>query len=338
MVFHISDLVQLTALDHRVIEHIEHRRAQRLGPVDPDEHRTGDVQAPLPQVHQQPADQRGVLRRALHQRQRVLGALDVNAHRDDTAGLGEVHAVDHQRHQIQPGQIGRQQLGQGGFGHRHKSARDRRFACRRRLFIYLPADRLKPDRVAASRQAGQHPLQRHLAQQLRRAEQLIRGDRHLPGPVGGPHPRAGDRHPPATQGHRPTLTPVPHRHPHHVVPALRPGQCVHVGLHQRRHHLQARTHGQGQQPLVHALGDLTHRHTDPLRDGGHARAHRLVLATLLHGGPLLLVFLAERPTPTTRQVSSGGPPPQLLRDPGQPRLRDRQRLAASGALYQEWWS
>ncbi len=36
------------------------------------------------------------------------------------------------------------------------------------------------------------------------------------------------------------------------------------------HHLQARTHGQGQQPLVHVLGDLTHRHTDPLRDGGHA--------------------------------------------------------------------
>jgi hypothetical protein len=28
--------------------------------------------------------------------------------------------------------------------------------------------------------------------------------------------------------------------------------------------------------------------------------------------------LAERPTPTTRQVSSGGPPPQVLRDPGQP--------------------
>jgi hypothetical protein len=28
--------------------------------------------------------------------------------------------------------------------------------------------------------------------------------------------------------------------------------------------------------------------------------------------------LAERPTPTTRQASSGGPPPQLLRDPGQP--------------------
>ena len=34
--------------------------------------------------------------------------------------------------------------------------------------------------------------------------------------------------------------------------------------------------------------------------------------------PALLVFLAERPTPTTRQVSSGGPPPQVLRDSGQP--------------------
>jgi len=33
--------------------------------------------------------------------------------------------------------------------------------------------------------------------------------------------------------------------------------------------------------------------------------------------PVLSEFLAERPTPTTRQVSSWGPPPQLLRHPGQ---------------------
>ena len=50
MVFHISDLVQLAALDHRVIEHVDHGLAQRLGPVDPDQHRAGHVQAPLPQV------------------------------------------------------------------------------------------------------------------------------------------------------------------------------------------------------------------------------------------------------------------------------------------------
>src|SRR6476659_6521562 len=57
------------------------------------------------------------------------------------------------------------------------------------------------------------------------------------------------------------------------------------------------------------------------------RIHGLILATLLHsGGPLLMVFLAERPTPTTRQVSSGGPPPQVLRDPGQPRRQPVRKV------------
>ena len=105
MVFHVSDLVQLAALDHRVIEHVDHGLAQRLGPVDPDQHRAGHVQAPLPQAHQQVGDQGRVLRRALHQRQRMLVALDADAQRHDAARLGEVHAVDHQRDQIQPGQI-----------------------------------------------------------------------------------------------------------------------------------------------------------------------------------------------------------------------------------------
>ena len=134
MVFHISDLVQLAALDHRMVEHVDHGLAQRLGPVDADQHRAGHVQAPLPQVHQQVGDQGGVLRRALHQRQRMLVPVDVDAQRHDAARLGEVHAVDHQRHQIQPGQIRDKQLGQGGFGHRHKPARDRRLACRRGRF------------------------------------------------------------------------------------------------------------------------------------------------------------------------------------------------------------
>jgi hypothetical protein len=38
-VFHISDLVQLATLDHWVVGHVDHGLAQRLGPVDPDEHR-----------------------------------------------------------------------------------------------------------------------------------------------------------------------------------------------------------------------------------------------------------------------------------------------------------
>src|SRR5258705_11174691 len=78
MVFHISDLVQLAALDHRVIEHVDHGLAQRLGPVDPDEHRAGHVQAPFTQVPQQVDHQRRVLRRALHQRPRVLDPVDTD--------------------------------------------------------------------------------------------------------------------------------------------------------------------------------------------------------------------------------------------------------------------
>lgn len=42
------------------------------------------------------------------------------------------------------------------------------------------------------------------------------------------------------------------------------------------------------------------------------------------------MFLAERPTPTSRQVSSGGPPPQLPRQPGQPHAEAAARAALNG--------
>nr|AAP74055.1 hypothetical protein PBD2.170 [Rhodococcus erythropolis] len=96
-----------------------------------------------------------------------------------------------------------------------------------------------------------------------------------------------------------------------VATASRPGRGGHLGVHHRLHRLQAADGG----PRA-CFGDLGHRHAHPLRDRGHG----LVLAILLHGGPLLSEFLEERPTLTTWQVSSWGPPPQLLRRPGQ--LRD----------------
>src|SRR5277367_7179273 len=77
--------------------------------------------------------------------------------------------------------------------------------------------------------------------------------------------------------------------------ALRPGQRGHVSLHQRRHHLQASTHGQRQQTLAHVFGDLCHRHTDPLWNRGCARVDGLNLATLLHGGPLAVGVLGGTP-------------------------------------------
>jgi hypothetical protein len=42
--------------------------------------------------------------------------------------LADVHPVDHQRHRIQPGQIGGQQRGQRGLGRSHELARDRGLA------------------------------------------------------------------------------------------------------------------------------------------------------------------------------------------------------------------
>jgi hypothetical protein len=54
--------------------------------------------------------------RALDQRQRVLHTVDVDPERDHAGVLTEVHSVHHQRHQIQRGQIGGQQLRQGGLG------------------------------------------------------------------------------------------------------------------------------------------------------------------------------------------------------------------------------
>jgi hypothetical protein len=122
----------------------------------------------------------------------MLVALEVDAQDDDATGFGEVDAVDHQRDESEPGQVGGEQLTEGGFGHRDKLARDRRLAYRRGCFINLPADRLEPDRVAAGREPGEHLLHRHLAQDLGRVEQLVRRDRQFvrpprprPAPAGG---------------------------------------------------------------------------------------------------------------------------------------------------------
>jgi hypothetical protein len=44
----------------------------------------------------------------------VLGAVDGDPQRDHAGVLAEVHAVDHQAHQVQLGQVGTEELGQRG--------------------------------------------------------------------------------------------------------------------------------------------------------------------------------------------------------------------------------
>lgn len=78
--------------------------------------RTGHVQTRSRNPTTKLGDERGVLRRALHQGQGMLGPVDIDAQRHDAGVLGEVHPVDHDRHQVQSGQISGQQVGQGLFG------------------------------------------------------------------------------------------------------------------------------------------------------------------------------------------------------------------------------
>jgi hypothetical protein len=101
--------VDLTPGDHRVVEHTGHRRSQRLRPVDDDEDRAADIQAALAQPDEQVGDHGGVLGVALDQRERVLGAVDIDAQRDYEHVLAEVHPVAHQRDQVQLVQRGGEQ-------------------------------------------------------------------------------------------------------------------------------------------------------------------------------------------------------------------------------------
>ena len=61
-------------------------------------------------------DDGGVLGVALCDRERVLLAGYVDPHRHDTDVIAEVHAVDHERHEVELGELTRQQLGQGVLG------------------------------------------------------------------------------------------------------------------------------------------------------------------------------------------------------------------------------
>src|SRR5829696_1017520 len=52
-----------------------------------------------------------------------------------------------------------------------------------------------------------------------------------------------------------------------------------------------------------------------------------------YGGPLLVELLGGCPTPITRQVTGRGPPPQLLRKPGQPLV---ERPTNSPSCWPPW--
>ena len=259
----------------------------------------------------------------------MLTAVDADAQGDNAAVPGEVDTVDHDRHQIQAGEIRGRHLAERYFGGAHEPSRHRR--ARRRAGDRLDggADWFEPRRVAAGRELGHHPLQSHRVEQLGPVEQLIRGHRHLGDPVRAPHATAAHRHASAPERDGAGLAAMTHRRPFRVVAALRAAHLSRALGHQHVHDLQARPHGQRQQPLLHVLGELGHRHAHPIghHELGGRRGRGLRLVVLLHGGGPFAVGVLANPTPTSRQVSGGGTPPQLPRLPGQPPRHGATTLA-----------
>jgi hypothetical protein len=174
------------------------------------------------QPSQQVGDDRGVLGRALGQPERDLGPIQGDAEGDHAAVLGDVHAVDHERDQVQPGQVLGEQLGQGMLGRGHEPARHRRLRRARAGLLDPAADRLQPGGVVARRQLGQHPLQGQLVQQLGPGERRPGRQAQLAGAVGGAHPRTVDPHTPAAKGDLAGLGAVADRGTVGVVAALGP--------------------------------------------------------------------------------------------------------------------
>ena len=285
----------LAALDERLIEHVLDRAGQRLGAVQDGQDGLGDVQAALTQPGDQVRDQGRVLGRALLDRQRVLDAVDADAERDDAGVLAEVHPVDHECDQVQVIEAAGHQLGQRGLGRGHEPAGHGRLGGGGGLRLEGLPGGLEPVGVAAGGQAREHLLQRQLAQDLGRGEQVIAGQVQLPGLVRGPHPGPGHRDAAPAQGDRPGLGAVAVPGAIGVVLAVRAAQPGHVLVEHRRHDLQARADGQGQQAFLRRPGDLGHRHDHLVRHSDliWQRARLGTTAVLLigvaHGGPLSFV-------------------------------------------------
>ena len=233
---------------------------QSFGPVEHDQDRPGHIQAPVPQAGQQVGDDGGVLGGAFHHPEGMFGAVEADAQGHHTEVIGEVDPVDHDRDQVQVGQVGGHHLGQGRLGGGHEPPGHRRLRRRRGGGLHRGPDRFQAGGVAAGGQLGHHPFQGQATQDLGRGEQLVAGHGQLGAAIGRPHPRSAHRHPAAPQGDRTVVVAVTDRHPVRVPPALGASQGGHVVVHHRLHDLQPGAHRQGQQPLPGRLGQLGHGH------------------------------------------------------------------------------
>jgi hypothetical protein len=156
------------------------------------------------------------------------------------------------------------------------------------------SDRLLRAPVAASRDAGEHPLQHRPRQRITVGEVLVGRQLHLRAAVGTPHPRPLDRDPAATERHLARLVAVTHRCPLRNVLALRAHNLDDLFLEQLGQHPEPNADAQGEQPLLRRPHQLAKRLLHPRRQ------RQLLVSDLLqryglHGGSSCLTT-----TSTTR--------------------------------------
>jgi hypothetical protein len=288
----IPDLVQLATMDHRVVEDRFHGTCEGLGAVDDDEDRPCHLESAIAKPDEEVLDDSRVLGVALCDRERVLSARDVDPHRHDTDVVAEVHAVDHERHEVELREVTGQQLAKSVLGGLDEASRDRGARRGAGMGFDAFADGLETGLVAARGELGEHLLQGKAAQHLGRGEVLIGGHRKLAGSICRTHPRAPHRDASAAQGHRALLVPVAHRNAVRVVTAFRARKGDDALFQEDAHHLQARADGEREETLTQLLGEICHRDRD--RIGHDHRGRCLCLVVLLHGGGPLAVGVTWR--------------------------------------------
>jgi hypothetical protein len=133
---------------------------------------------------QQALTDRGIFGRSIPEAERMFLTGRIDPERDDQAALGEDHAVDEERHQIQAIQRRRLPRADLRCGARHEAPTDTALA--RPPAAHLGRQRLEAARVAPRRDAQQHLFDDPPIERIGLGHRLERRQRHLVMP--GPHP------------------------------------------------------------------------------------------------------------------------------------------------------
>jgi hypothetical protein len=238
--------------------------------------------------------------------------------------------VDHQHRQAHVLQPAGHQIQQRLLGARDERAGDCRFRRRPRLLLDLLADRLLPAAVAAGGDAGEHPLQHNPRELIARGEVLIAPNRHLLAAVPGTHPRPLDPNATAAERDLPVIAAVPVHHPVRIMAAPRAAHVLDLLSHQLLQHAQPDTDAQREQSLLRCPTSCPS--ASWIRGGSGSSTASTALTTFDRDTVCTAVLLSScrsanpggmdlsRPTRCQRQrTRAGGPPPQVLRQTGQPR-------------------